>query len=150
MILVQLLLTAFVLQNIGHCYLPADINQTLRKIQKEIEILKQEQSFLYEYCQLKPRDICGPCVCRDDDRLSKKYYCDCRNLQTKRDCLEYKQNGIKINGAYKVHQNLLKIIQVYCDQTLMVVVGQCFKGELMAASVSFETGKITRMVSVNY
>ena len=117
MILVQLSLTAFVLQNIGHCYLPADINQTLRKIQKEIEILKQEQSFLYEYCQLKPRDICGPCVCRDDDRLSKKYYCDCRNLQTKRDCLEYKQNGIKINGVYKVHQNLLKIIQVYCDQT---------------------------------
>ena len=117
MILVHLLLTVFVLQNIGNCYLSTEINKTLNKIQIEIKILKQKLSFLYQYCQLKPDNICGPCVCRDDDRLSKKYYCDCRNLQTKRDCLEYRQNGIKINGVYKVHQNILKIIQVYCDQT---------------------------------
>lgn len=24
---------------------------------------------------------------------------------------------LKVNGIYQVHQNLLKIIQVYCDQT---------------------------------
>ena len=56
-------------------------------------------------------------MCRDDDRLSKKYYCDCQNLQPKRDCLDFKLHGIKINGIYKVHQNILKIIQVFCDQT---------------------------------
>ena len=59
---------------------------------------------------------CGPCICKDDDRILKKYYCDCQNLQAKRDCLEYKQLGIKISGIYKIHQNISKIIQVYCDQ----------------------------------
>lgn len=46
----------------------------------------------------------------------KNITCDCQNLQPKRDCLEFKQYGIKINGIYKVHQNIFKIIQVYCDQ----------------------------------
>ena len=55
-------------------------------------------------------------MCRDDDRLLAKYYCDCRNLQPKRDCLEHYQYGIRISGIYKIHQNILKIIQVYCDQ----------------------------------
>ena len=56
-------------------------------------------------------------MCRDDGRLSNKYSCDCQNLQPKRDCLDFKLYGIKINGIYKVHQNILKIIQVFCDQT---------------------------------
>ena len=38
-------------------------------------------------------------------------------MQAKRDCLEHKQVGRKVNGVYKIHQNILKIIQVYCDQT---------------------------------
>ena len=38
-------------------------------------------------------------------------------MQAKRDCLEQKQVGVKVNGIYKIHQNILKIIQVYCDQT---------------------------------
>ena len=37
------------------------------------------------------------------------------NLQPKRDSSELKGHGIEINGVYKVHQNHLKIIQVYCD-----------------------------------
>ena len=117
MTLVNLSLTIFLLQNIGQCYLSSDANKTLTIIQKEIEILKQKLNFLYEYCLQQPDNICDPCTCRDDDRLPKKYYCDCRNLKPKRDCLEYKPNGIKINGVYKVHQNILKIIHVYCDQT---------------------------------
>ena len=65
---------------------------------------------------MKPDNICGPCLCRDDERLLEKYYCDCQNLEAKRDCLEHKQVGVKVNGVYKIHQNILKIILVYCDQ----------------------------------
>ena len=61
-------------------------------------------------------DVCGPCKCNDNDRLLNRYYCDCQNLPAKRDCREFYQFGIKVNGVYKVHQNILKIIQVYCDQ----------------------------------
>ena len=117
MALVHIPITIFLLQNIGQCYLSTDVKATLNQVVKEIGVLKQKLSFLQEYCQLQPDNICGPCVCRDDDRLSKKFYCDCRNLKPKRDCLEYKQNGIKIDGVYKVHLNNLKTIQVYCDQT---------------------------------
>ena len=38
-------------------------------------------------------------------------------LGAQRDCLEFKLNGITVSGIYKIHQNILKIIQVYCDQT---------------------------------
>ena len=31
--------------------------------------------------------------------------------------MQHKQVGIKVNGVYKIHQNIRKIIQVYCDQT---------------------------------
>ena len=86
-------------------------------LQKEIDALHQKTNVNFEYCNLQPDGICGPCLCKDDVRLLKKYYCDCRNLQAKRDCLEHKQVGVKVNGIYKVHQNILKIIHIYCDQT---------------------------------
>ena len=92
------------------------INTRFASLEQEIQSLRQKISSIFEYCQLQPDDICGPCICSDDDRLLKKYYCDCQNLQPKRDCLEFRQYGIKINGIYKVHQNIFKIIQVYCDQ----------------------------------
>ena len=46
-----------------------------------------------------------------------KSYCDCQNLQPKRDWLEHKQVDRKINGVYKIHQNIFKTIQIYWDQT---------------------------------
>ena len=85
--------------------------------QKEIKVLHQKTNINFEHCKLQPDDICGPCLCRDDARVLKKYHCDCQNLQPKRDCLEHKQIGRKVDGVYKIHQNILKIIQVYCDQT---------------------------------
>ena len=78
-------------------------------------MLHQKIDINFEYCKLQPDDICGPCLCKY--AILKKYYCDCQNLQAKRDCLEHKQVGVKVNGVYKIHQNILKIIQVYCDQT---------------------------------
>ena len=85
--------------------------------QKDIKVLHQKTNINFEHCKLQPDNICGPCLCRDDERVLKKYYCDCQNLQPKCDCLQYKQFGVKVNGVYKIHQNILKIIQVYCDQT---------------------------------
>ena len=86
-------------------------------LQREINMLHQKTNINFKYCNLQPDDICGPCLCKDDARVLKKYYCDCQNLQAKRDCLKHKQVGIMVNGIYKIHQNILKIIQVYCDQT---------------------------------
>ena len=104
--------------------LKKEISLEIQKLQKEnqqlkteIKVLHQKTNINFEYCKLQPDDICGPCLCKDDARLLKKYYCDCQNLQAKRDCLEHKQVGVKVNGIYKIHQNILKIIQVYCDQT---------------------------------
>ena len=58
--------------------------------QKEIKVLHQKTDIKFEHCKLQLDNICGPCLCRDDERLLKKYYCDCQNLQPKRDCLENK------------------------------------------------------------
>ena len=80
-------------------------------------MLHHKSNISFEYCKLQPDDICGPCLCKDDARVLKKCYCDCQNIQPKRDCLEHKQVGVTVNGVYKIHQDILKIIQVYCDQT---------------------------------
>ena len=88
-----------------------------KALKQENHELKTKISSYSEYCKLLPDDVCGACQCKDDDRMLNRYYCDCQNLQPKRDCLEFYQYGIKINGIYKVHQNILKIVQVYCDQT---------------------------------
>ena len=73
--------------------------QTLQKenevLKKEIQVLHQKTHIYFECCELLPDDICGPCVCRGDERLLPKYYCYCQNLQAKRDCLEYYQYGFK-------------------------------------------------------
>ena len=51
---------------------------------------------------------------------------------------------------YKIHQNILKIIQVYCDQTTdgTVVDGQYFNGELTVVSNSLLIGNTINKVSV--
>ena len=42
------------------------------QLQKEIQELHQKTNFNNEYCKFQPDDICGLCVCRDDERLFKK------------------------------------------------------------------------------
>ena len=91
--------------------------KTIKLLEKENSQLRAKLDSYSEYCKLLPDDVCGPCQCKDDDRLLERYYCDCQNLKAKRDCIEFYQFGVKVNGIYQVHQNLLKIIQVYCDQT---------------------------------
>ena len=84
---------------------------------QQVNVLRSEVSTLNEYCKIIPETTCCPCICKDNNKLPSKYYCDCQNLPPVRDCRAFYENGVKINGVYKVHQNNLKIIQVYCDQT---------------------------------
>lgn len=114
---------ALLLCNLRVCHATEDLrkqieNQTLeiKVLQQQVQLLLQRTSVNSEYCQLQPDGISGPCLCRDDDRLIDNYYCDCRNLAPRRDCLEFKLYGITVSGIYKIHQNILKTIQVYCDQ----------------------------------
>ena len=87
-------------------------------VQQNISLMTvtRESLKLSTYCELLPSNICSSCTCLDDDMLEERYYCDCQHLTTRRDCLEYYQDGYHVNGIYKIHMNKLKTIQVYCDQ----------------------------------
>lgn len=62
---------------------------------------------------------CGKCVSRDDFGLKRKYYCDCRAEQPRRDCREFNENGYHgVDGLYVVTMNNNnERTVVYCDQT---------------------------------
>ena len=64
------LTTIFARQSIVRCDPSHVINKRLDILEKEIILLKQRY-INSEYCQLLPDDICGPCVCRDNDELKK-------------------------------------------------------------------------------
>jgi len=87
----------------------------LRRLTADVENLKKLAKTMN--CEFQPEEICGPCTCVDERRLPQKYYCDCRNIPAKEDCLEFRQNEYDIDGIYTVHQNNYKQIDVYCDQT---------------------------------
>ena len=48
-------------------------------------------------------------------RMMKYFLNNIAAWQPKCDCLEYNQFGRKVSGVCIIHQNLLKIIQVYYD-----------------------------------
>ena len=81
-------------------------------LQKEIPVLPQKINISFEHCKLQPDDICGPCLCSDDNKLLTKHYCNCQNLQPKCNCLQHKQVEIKVNELYKIHQNILQTVKV--------------------------------------
>ena len=85
------IILAFLLFFKSHCQDPLTLR--LSRLEKKVEALEKQNEILrvtvgsyVEYCKLLPDDVCGVCQCKDDDRLLAKYYCDCQNLQTKRDC----------------------------------------------------------------
>ena len=90
----------------------AKLKSNIQEISKEYYELEVKMEYFNPFCQTLASNICGPCTCRDDDHLKKRFYCDCQNLTPKRDCLEFYQNCMRVNGIYKIHQNNLKII--YC------------------------------------
>lgn len=90
----------------------SSVNGSMEEKSEELSQLTRRE----EYCRLNENVNCGDCVCRDDPRLSAKYFCDCRRLSARRDCLEHLSTGGTASGLYIVHQNLGVRIQVYCDQ----------------------------------
>ena len=77
--------------NKKHQELKKEMSLEIQKLQRKINVLDQKTNTNLEYCKLQPEDICGPCLCKDDARVLKKYYYNCQNLQVKRDCLEHKK-----------------------------------------------------------
>jgi len=90
----------------------------VKLLEKNLDAIKNVVSSSVQYCHLQPSNICGPCTCIDDPKTMRKYFCDCRGLGPKRDCTEFNQQGIKVDGIYLVNHNQpsLKNIQVFCDQ----------------------------------
>jgi len=102
---------------------PTDLQDGSNTLQKEVRFLIQqvnelrnEVSSLNEYCKIIPETVCGSCRCKDSNKIPSKYYCDCQDLTPARDCRAHYEKGARINGIYKIHQNNLNVIQVYCDQ----------------------------------
>jgi len=93
------------------------LEQKVKFLLNKVNQLDNKFSSLNEYCSMLSETICGPCTCRDNNKLPSKYYCDCQNLAPARDCRAYYEKGIKIDGVYKIHQNNLKVVQIFCDQT---------------------------------
>jgi len=100
--------------------LPA-VNDTSKE-EDALELrMQQVEKMIGSYsvqCAIKSKGSCGPCLCKDDKRLEKQYYCDCSMLPAKIDCLEHYEEGHKVDGLYLVHLgHRKKKMQVYCDQT---------------------------------
>ena len=86
-------------------------------VENEMKQLKLGNAALSSYCSLRAQEKCGPCICIGDFDTPKKYYCDCTNLKPKRDCVDFYQNGVRVDGIYEVTMNDNKNLFVYCDQT---------------------------------
>ena len=54
---------------------------------------------------------CEPCRTMDNN------VCDCRHIEPRKDCLDFYQNGHKIDGIYRIKGYDLQTPHVYCDQT---------------------------------
>ena len=91
------------------------VSKEVKSVEGEVQEVKKTVRSEH-YCELLPSNVCGKCRCKDDSNIENKYYCDCQQLEAKRDCKEFMDKGYRVSGVYKIHQNNLKIIQVYCDQ----------------------------------
>jgi len=96
--------------------LEAEINSLkVKNTQMRNEIINLQGKSI-QSCQLQQPGICGQCNCFDDFDLREKYYCDCKKLTPKQDCLAFYREGFKLSGIYTVTMNNMKTMPVYCDQ----------------------------------
>ena len=110
-------LSCLIVMVISVCGIHGDLASDVKAMETRLNKLEQRQSLSSTYCNLFARGRCGKCVCRDDFKLTKKYYCDCRAEQPRRDCRDFNENGYRnINGLYVVTMNGYKNTVVYCDQ----------------------------------
>ena len=117
MFLICSLLTLCCFRNIETASNLTEIRAIVNSLKNEIKQLKSKSAALSSYCTLRAQGKCGPCICIDDYDTPKKYYCDCTNLKPKRDCLDFYQGGVRVDGIYEVTMNGFKNTIVFCDQT---------------------------------
>ena len=117
MFLIFSFLTLCCFRNIGTASNLTEIRASVNSLKNEIKQLKSKSAALSSYCTLRAQGKCGPCICIDDYDTPKKYYCDCTNLNPKRDCLAFHQGGVRVDGIYEVTMNGFKNTIVFCDQT---------------------------------
>lgn len=91
----------------------ADVNSNANRI----TILERRLAGLSKYCSLHANGQCGPCICRDDFKLEKKYYCDCQNITPRRDCREHYEKGLRTSGVYVITMNGYRNTQAFCDHS---------------------------------
>lgn len=65
-------------------------------------------------CRLKNID-CGRCRCQEDERLLRKYFCNCKHVKPAMDCLTFKKQGFNTSGVYIINPNY-QPVQIFCDQ----------------------------------
>ena len=81
--------------------------------------LVKERDIRNGICQIKQNSCGDSCLCVEDYSLIAKYFCDCRERPTRRDCKEHHEQGERINGIYRINMNINgRDIQVYCDHTI--------------------------------
>ena len=102
---------------LANCKSQDSISQRHRELERKISKMETRIKTEYSYCRSLADSTCGPCLCFDDYKRSEKYYCDCRNIPPKRDCLEFLKSGLSVDGIYTATMNNHKVMQVYCDQT---------------------------------
>ena len=113
----KVFLTCFVVMVILVDGTHEDLASDVKAMETRLNNLEQRQTLSSTYCNLFARDSCGKCLCRDDFKLSRKFYCDCRAEQPRRDCRDFYDNGYHVDGLYVVTMNGYKKTVVYCKQS---------------------------------
>jgi len=86
----------------------------MERIKQEIE--EKFEASQNPECSLLPTNPCGECKCRDDDRVAGRYFCDCSNIPSKKDCMEHHRAGNRVDGIYRIKQENQEM-RIFCDQT---------------------------------
>ena len=95
------------------------LKSDLKLLQAKYSRLEDRMKLSSPYCEKYAKGACGPCICKDDFNLPKKYYCDCRNQSPQRDCLAHRENGMNIDGIYEITMNSYLNTAAFCDQTTL-------------------------------
>ena len=98
------------------------LDESILKLQQNVQRLTVSTQDLEKEYQTLKNDVislrklhgsCAPCkVSAKDNGV-----CDCTDIETRKDCLEFYQHGYMINGVYRLQGPDFHILYAYCDQT---------------------------------
>ena len=91
------------------------LQQNIQRLTNSTQDLENEYKALNnEVIRLKKlHEPCEPCKAS----TKGKNICDCTGIKARKDCLEFYQNGYKMNGVYRLKGPGFHTLHVYCDQT---------------------------------